>query len=96
MSNTAPSFVDTLLSQKPDLVHLTRFTEYDTDQILQTVCAYLNYEGGWIIVDMDSLFEDVQRKITELQSKVTSLIRPLPLVYIHEEYDNKLKKLLLK
>lgn len=95
MNNTAPSFVDTLLNQKPGSVHLTRFTEYDTDLILQTVCAYLNHEGGWIIVDTDSLFADVQGKISELQSKVTSLIRPLPLVYIHEEYDNGHRVILL-
>lgn len=88
MNNIAPSFVDTLLNQKPGSVHLTRFTEYDADRVLQMVCAYLNHEGGWIIVDTDSLFADVQGKIAELQSKTALLIRPLPLVYIHEEYDN--------
>ncbi len=95
MNNTAPSFVDTLLNQKPGSVHLTRFTEYDTDLILQTVCAYLNHEGGWIIVDTDSLFTDVQGKISELQSKLASLIRPLPLVYIHEESNNDHRVILL-
>ena len=90
MSDYVHTFIDTLLDQKPGSINLTRFTTYDADQVLQTVCAYLNNNGGWIIVSTGqasfSFSAETQRIITELQEAVTLTIRPLPLVYIHEEY----------
>lgn len=89
MGNNGNTFIDALLSQKGGNVRLKLMAEYDAEIIMQTICAYLNNEGGWIVVgvakggartaiDMDKVLEDIQRNTTQK-------IKPLPLVYVHEE-----------
>ena len=53
------SFIDTLLSQKGGNVRISCFADYHAESVMKAVCAYLNNEGGWIIVGVS---EDGKRK----------------------------------
>ena len=89
MGNNDNTFIDALLSQKGSNVRLKLMAEYDAETIMRTICAYLNNEGGWIIVgvakDGTRTAIDTEKVLEDIQRNTTQKIKPLPLVYIHEE-----------
>ena len=86
MGNT---FIDALLSQKSGNVRISFFADYHAESVMKAVCAYLNDEGGWIIVGVSDDGKrgsvDVNAVVEDIQRNTTNKIKPLPLVYIHEE-----------
>lgn len=88
------SFIAELINQKEN-VQIEFQREFKLEKILQVICAFLNTEGGWIIVghsgkDVIGISEDVIGKIDELKSNVIDKILPQPLVYVQEdEYKGK-------
>ena len=87
------NFIDTLLSQKSENVRLRRLSEYNVETVMHSICAFLNNEGGWIIIgisdDGNKTNIDVRCVIEDIQKNATQKIKPLPLVYIHgENYKN--------
>lgn len=83
------SFIDALLSQKSGNVRISFFADYHAESVMKAVCAYLNNEGGWIIVGIseDGIMAsiDVNTVVEDIQNNTINKIKPLPLVYIHEE-----------
>lgn len=82
-------FIDALLSQKVEGYKLKLFSVYDVEMVMQMVCAYLNNEGGWILVgisdDGTRVSVDAEAIVNDIQKNVVTRIKPLPLVYIHAE-----------
>ena len=89
MGNNDNTFIDALLSQKGGNVRLKLMAEYDAETIMRTICAYLNNEGGWIVVGVEKdgarIAIDTEIVLEDIQRNTTQKIKPLPLVYIHEE-----------
>ena len=46
------TFIDNLLVQKGDF-SLSTFAAYDAEKVMETVCAFLNNRGGWIVIGID-------------------------------------------
>lgn len=82
-------FIDILLSQKVEGKRLRIMAKYEPESIMQIVCAYLNNEGGWLIVgiakDGERTDIDALAVVADIQKNAIQKIRPLPLVYVHEE-----------
>lgn len=81
-------FVAALLSQHhlPLPVYFT--AETDVERICRTVCAYLNDNGGWVIVGVDSAHNVTgvsNNTLGTVQSALVSSIIPMPLVYVQED-----------
>ena len=87
--NTNDGFIDTLLSQKNEGVRVRLLAKYDAESVMKIVCAFLNNEGGWIIVGIteDGLRTDIDAPnvATDIQKNAIQKIKPLPLVYVHDE-----------
>lgn len=65
-------------------------SSWDSEHILKTVCAFLNSDGGWIIVGHENVdltnspgFSD--QSVDDLRQSICALIFPQPLVYIQQE-----------
>jgi len=83
------SFVEMLLSQKHLPSPVKCISRPDTDTIAKTICAFLNAQGGWIVIGVDDNHNYVGIKDVEIESKIqyeiTNNISPLPLVYVQKE-----------
>lgn len=83
------SFVEMLLSQKHLPSPVKCISHADTDTIAKTICAFLNAQGGWIVVGIDDEHDYVGIKDVEIENKIqyeiTNNISPLPLVYVQKE-----------
>lgn len=86
MSN---GFVDILLSQKSESNRMKLLAKYDADSVMKIVCAFLNNDGGWVVVgvadDGTRTDIDVPNVVADIQQNAVQQIKPLPLVYVHEE-----------
>ena len=82
------SFIENLLARKGEF-SLTTFASYEADEVLKTACAFLNNRGGWIVVGIDKgkklTSVDVKAVVKDIQIRAISQIKPLPLLYVHEE-----------
>lgn len=82
------SFIENLLARKGEFC-LTTFASYEADEVLKTACAFLNNRGGWIVVGIDKgkklTSVDVKAVVKDIQIRAISQIKPLPLLYVHEE-----------
>lgn len=88
------SFLELLLSQKALPSPIKCFNTPAITIIAQTICAFLNDRGGWIIVGLDDSCNPIEFNINDvcdqLQYEVSNNISPLPLVYIQQEqFKNK-------
>lgn len=87
MSNMG--FIDALLTQKVEGYKLRLLAGYDAEMVMQMVCAYLNNEGGWIVVGISDdgarVSVDVDTIVKDIQRNAVTRIKPLPLVYVHAE-----------
>ena len=73
---------------------------YDKEQILKSICAFLNSGGGWIVVGCDeekefSAIPNIQTSLSELQNAIEELISPLPLIDSRIESYLKLEVILI-
>ncbi len=83
---------DTFLAQlirQSDNEQVSFFAEYKLSEILPTVCAYLNTDGGWIIIGHSgkivSGLDRVNVKAEEIKNQIAEKIVPQPLVYVQDE-----------
>ena len=74
MSNN--EFIETLLSQKDESARLRLLAEYNAETVMRIVCAFLNNDGGWIVigasedgartgVDVEAVVADIQRNAVQ-------------------------------
>lgn len=91
MDNT---FVEMLLTQRHLPSPIEYISHHDVEKITRSICAFLNAQGGWIIVGVDDKcncigIEDLNI-MAEIQNEIINNIFPLPLVYVQKElYNNK-------
>lgn len=88
------SFIAKLIQQKENL-QIEFAGEFNTRQLMQTTCAFLNTEGGWVLVgyngtELTGIEHGIEEKVTELKSLIVERIFPQPLVDVRiETYENK-------
>lgn len=91
MSN---AFVNELLRRRNE-TQIEFVPEFNIFIILQTICAFLNGEGGWILIGhtgkrMNGIENLDQDAVENIRHQVSDRIFPQPLVYIqHMEYEGK-------
>lgn len=83
------NFLELLLSQKVLPANIESIGKVKIDKIAQSICAFLNGQGGWIVVGIDDNHNyvniNVSDAISKIQYELTNNIAPLPLVYIQKE-----------
>lgn len=83
------SFIDSLLTQKVLPTPIKCFGGPDLCEIAKTICAFLNEQGGWIVVGIADELNHVEindsEVIAQIQNEITKHIAPLPMVYIQKE-----------
>lgn len=87
------TFLRQLISQK-DNFQVSFFEDYNLEDILKTICAFLNTDGGWVIVGHSGKklagLDSVNAKLDEVKSEIANKVIPQPLVYVQDEnYQNK-------
>lgn len=80
------SFINELVKNK-DSEQVDFFEVFNQDEILRSVCSFLNSEGGWIVVGHDGKhligIDDFSKSIVEdLRVNIYNRIIPQPLVYV--------------
>ncbi len=88
------SFINELVRQQDD-GQIEFLTEFDITHILESICAFLNGEGGWIVIGhtgkkLVGAPELTENDIKHLKENINDRIFPQPLVYAQrEEYEHK-------
>jgi ATP-dependent DNA helicase RecG len=88
------SFIAELIQQKEN-PQIEFVGEYQPQQLMQTVCAFLNTEGGWILLgyngkELRGISEGIEEKVAELKRLIVESIFPQPLIDVRiETYKNK-------
>ncbi len=83
------TFIIELINKKESVQ--TEFqAEFKVEKTLKAICAFLNTDGGWIIVghsgkDAIGISGDVDVKTNELKSSIAENIIPQPLVYVQDD-----------
>lgn len=83
------TFIIELINKKESIQ--TEFqAEFKVEKTLKAICAFLNTDGGWIIVghsgkDAIGISGDVDVKTNELKSRIAENIIPQPLVYVQDD-----------
>ena len=86
------SFIRALASQRHLPLPLVFSEGQNIEELLKQICAFLNAEGGWIIVGINNKGECVGTRLglaDEMQSSVVANINPLPLVYVQTEDEEE-------
>lgn len=87
------NFIRALANQSHLPLPLVLFEGLNTENLSKQICAFLNGNGGWIVVGINDNGECVgttPELADEIQSSIVSNINPLPLVYLQaEEEDGK-------
>lgn len=96
---SAKSFIKELIGQQ-EHSSLEFKSGWDTEAILKTICAFLNTEGGWIIVghnekELFGLPDVTEEKVNQLKQNALDNIFPQPLIYIQLETINEKSVVLL-
>ena len=87
------TFITKLLKQED--INIEFKSKFDTELLLQSICAFLNSEGGWILIGYSNkkvigIKYEIDAKIEYLEEAVLNKITPQPLVYINKEnYQGK-------
>ena len=83
------NFLEMLLAQKALPGNIKCIGKVNIDKIAKSICAFLNGQGGWIVVGIDDKHNymdiDVSDTIAKIQYEITNNIAPLPLVYVQKE-----------
>ena len=91
---SSSSFIAELIQQKENL-QIEFVGDYNSKNIMQATCAFLNTEGGWVLVgytgkELTGIVEGIEEKVTELKRLIVEQIFPQPLVDVRIEiYRNK-------
>jgi ATP-dependent DNA helicase RecG len=93
------SFIEELKVQQ-EHINLEFKATWNVEAILKTICAFLNKEGGWIIVghnekDLIGLPDITEEKVNQLKQNALENIFPQPLVYVQLETINEKSFVLL-
>lgn len=89
------SFINELVRQQGG-GQIEFLTEFDINHILESICAFLNGEGGWIVIGhtgkkLLGAPELTDNDINQLKNNINDRIFPQPLVYAQrEEYEDKI------
>ncbi len=72
------SFITRLFKEKED-INIEFKEKFEINNILKTICAFLNSEGGWILIGfyknkVIGVSENIHQIITELEDNVTTNI----------------------
>lgn len=83
------TFIDILIKQK-ESAQLEFQSSFNAEQILNTICAFLNNEGGWILIGYNGkqivdLAINIDDEISNLNIKIAELISPQPLIDVRKE-----------
>lgn len=84
------SFIRALANQSHLPLPLVFFKGLSIESLSKQICAFLNGDGGWIIIGISDKGECVgtePRLSGEIQSSIVSNINPLPLVYVQTELE---------
>lgn len=90
---SAKTFIKELINQQ-EHNSLDFKTGWNVEAVLKTICAFLNTEGGWIIVghnekELIGLPDITEQKVNELKQNALVNIFPQPLVYMQLEVVNE-------
>jgi ATP-dependent DNA helicase RecG len=96
---SAISFIKELINQQ-EHSSLEFKSSWNIEAILKTVCAFLNTEGGWIIVghnekELIGLPDITVEKVNHLKQNALATIFPQPLIYVQLETVNEKSLVLL-
>ncbi len=85
----APSFIAELIRQKEDR-QIEFLGDYQSSEILEVICSFLNADGGWVIIGYDGrqfcdLPVNLPEKVSELKALINEQIFPQPLVDVRTE-----------
>ena len=83
------SFIKELINQQ-EHTSLEFKSGWNVEAILKTICAFLNTEGGWIIVghnekELIGLPDVTEEKVNQLKQNALENIFPQPLIYVQFE-----------
>ena len=86
---SAKSFIKELISQQ-EHSSLEFKSDWNVDAILKTICAFLNTEGGWIIIghnkkEIIGLPDINEQEVNQLKQNALDNIFPQPLIYVQLE-----------
>lgn len=83
------NFLELLLAQKALPANIECMGKEKIDKIAKNICAFLNGQGGWIVVGIDDKHHhidiDISDTIAKIQYELTNNIAPLPLVYVQKD-----------
>lgn len=88
------SFINELIKKQGD-EQIEFLPDFDIPNILKSVCAFLNSEGGWILIGYNGkkligISEVNALEINSLRENISDRIFPQPLVYTQlEHHDDK-------
>lgn len=91
---SSSSFIAELIQQKEN-AQIEFVGEYNSKKIIQVTCAFLNTEGGWVLIgytgkDFIGIDEGIEEKVIELKNLIVEQIFPQPLIDVRiETYKNK-------
>ena len=90
---SAKTFIKELINQQ-EHNSLEFKTGWNVEAVLKTICAFLNTEGGWIIVghnekELIGLPDITEQMVNELKKNALENIFPQPLVYVQLETVNE-------
>ena len=93
------SFVKELLGQQ-ERKSLELLEEWNVEKILKTICAFLNTDGGWIVVGYNGknvvgVSNLAEQAINQLKQRALEQIFPQPLVYVQTEEIGSKKVILV-
>ena len=82
------SFITKLLKQED--INIEFKAKFELNSILKTICAFLNSDGGWILIGYSNkkvigVSENIQEIIDKIENLTFNKIVPQPLVYIDNE-----------
>ncbi|MES2329829.1 MAG: ATP-binding protein [Bacteroidota bacterium] len=88
------SFINELVKQQDD-GQIEFLSDFNISHILESICSFLNGEGGWIVIGhtgkkLVGISELTENDISELKENINDRIFPQPLVYVQrDEYGGK-------
>ena len=82
------SFIAKLLRQQD--INIEFNAKYDLKTILKSVCAFLNADGGWILIGYSNkknlgVSGDIKKIVEEIETSAINNIEPQPFIYIDNE-----------
>jgi len=82
------SFIAKLLKQED--INIEFKANYNLDSITKSICAFLNADGGWILIgyhkkNILGVIGDIHNLVEEIELSAINNIEPQPFIYIDSE-----------